>query len=68
MVDESNSEKAPPQNVTDPVCRMAITTESPYIVEHRGTTYFFCSQACEGSFRADPERYLRNQTTTRAPR
>lgn len=30
-MDESNSEKAPLQNVTDPVCDTSITTESPYV-------------------------------------
>ena len=33
--------------------------------EHRGTTYYFCSEWCLKSFRGDPDRYL---ATSPAPR
>ena len=27
-------------------------------VEHKGTTYFFCSKGCVAKFSADPDKYL----------
>jgi len=44
---------------TDPVCGMKvdICARGPSF-EHRGETYWFCSQGCRTKFAGDPERYL----------
>ena len=44
---------------TDPVCGMKVDigARGPSF-EHRGETYWFCSQGCHTKFAADPERYL----------
>lgn len=59
--DEQGTEKRmsqTSQKVTDPVCGMSIDPASAAATEqHRGQTYYFCSQHCAESFRADPARY-----------
>jgi Cu+-exporting ATPase len=47
---------------TDPVCGMKVDigARGPSF-EHRGETYYFCSQGCRTKFAADPERYLTKQ-------
>ena len=44
---------------TDPVCGMKVDigARGPSF-EHRGETYWFCSQGCRTKFAGDPERYL----------
>lgn len=43
---------------TDPVCGMDIDEEEAAGREaYRGTTYHFCSEACQEAFRNAPERY-----------
>jgi YHS domain-containing protein len=45
--------------VTDPVCGMQIEPDDAAgAVDYRGTTYFFCSQACHDAFEADPASYV----------
>jgi P-type Cu+ transporter len=45
--------------VVDPVCGMTVTPErAAGYVEHKGTTYYFCSKGCVAKFSADPEKYL----------
>ena len=42
----------------DPVCRMRIEPERAAArAEHKGTTYYFCSQGCHKAFAASPEKY-----------
>jgi Cu+-exporting ATPase len=47
---------------TDPVCGMKVDigARGPSF-DHRGETYYFCSQGCRTKFAADPERYLTKQ-------
>jgi adenylate cyclase len=46
--------------VIDPVCGMRIDTEdAAATLEHDGTTYYFCSEACREAFVADPTAYGR---------
>jgi len=53
---EAIGRKAP---ATDPVCGMKVDrAEAAAKVEHKGKTYFFCSQHCAHAFKADPERYV----------
>lgn len=43
---------------TDPVCRMQIEPERAAAhAEHKGATYYFCSQGCHRAFVANPEKY-----------
>ena len=43
----------------DPVCGMAVDPEhAPGRLTYEGTTYFFCSLPCAGSFAADPTRFV----------
>ena len=43
---------------TDPVCHMQVEPERAAArAEHKGTTYYFCSQGCHKAFLANPEKY-----------
>jgi P-type Cu+ transporter len=45
--------------VIDPVCGMTVDpARAAGSVEHRGTTYYFCSKGCVEKFKANPDRYL----------
>jgi YHS domain-containing protein len=45
--------------VTDPVCGMRIDSDDAVAtVEHGGTSYHFCSQACHDAFVADPASFI----------
>jgi Cu+-exporting ATPase len=44
---------------TDPVCGMEVYENmAPASISHEGVTYFFCSQACYGTFRDGPSKYV----------
>ena len=43
---------------TDPVCGMMVREGDGLPLTYRGEHYHFCSEFCEGSFQAEPERYL----------
>lgn len=58
MGENTDRDKPPPQRVTDPVCGMEVTTDSPFAAEHEGTLYFFCREACQRSFASNPDRYI----------
>ena len=46
--------------VEDPVCGMRIDSDEAWgTIEHEGTTYHFCSQACHDAFAADPASYVK---------
>jgi Cu+-exporting ATPase len=48
--------------VTDPVCGMKVDPAAPAgKADYQGKTYYFCSQHCEKSFKADPAKYLKPQ-------
>ncbi|NOZ87671.1 MAG: heavy metal translocating P-type ATPase [Deltaproteobacteria bacterium] len=44
----------------DPVCGMTVSEDTPYMLEHRGETIFFCSTHCLEKFRSAPEKYQEN--------
>jgi YHS domain-containing protein len=47
---------------TDPVCGMDIDEkEAAGSEEYGGTTYHFCSKACQETFRNAPERYAESK-------
>ena len=51
--------------VIDPVCGMTVDpSRAAGRVDHRGTTYYFCSKGCVAKFTADPERYLSSPHST----
>jgi len=48
-----------PTKVVDPVCKMKLEPErAAGSIDHRGTTYRFCSTSCLKKFESDPESYL----------
>jgi xanthine dehydrogenase accessory factor len=51
-----------PQEATDPVCGMTVTTQGArYTYQHLGTTYYFCCPHCRERFALDAEAYLAHQ-------
>ncbi len=50
----------------DPVCGMAVTTESVNKLEHDGRPYYFCSAGCQARFAADPLAYIGKQAALMA--
>ena len=53
-----------PAEVLDPVCGMTISPDDVVgHVEHKGHTYYFCSQSCLDQFAADPERFMSSERT-----
>ncbi len=44
--------------VTDPVCGMSVDPHGPLSAEHDGHTYHFCSEHCQATFTAAPDRYV----------
>ena len=47
------------EEVLDPVCGMTISpADSVGEVEHRGHTYYFCSESCVEQFKADPDQFV----------
>ena len=44
----------------DPVCGMQIEErQASATAEHKGQTFYFCSQDCKTKFDRDPQRYAR---------
>lgn len=41
---------------TDPVCGMK-TSSDMFTTEHKGTSYYFCSEHCQKQFVANPNNY-----------
>jgi YHS domain-containing protein len=46
-----------PTHAVDPVCGMTVDPASAPSGEHRGRTYYFCSETCRQRFQREPERY-----------
>ncbi|MCX5676305.1 MAG: heavy metal translocating P-type ATPase, partial [Planctomycetota bacterium] len=47
------------QALTDPICGMTVDpADCAGSFEHKGRTYYFCSEHCLQEFRGDPEKYL----------
>lgn len=43
----------------DPVCKMPVAGDSRYRYSYDGVERLFCSDACLGKFRKEPERYIK---------
>ncbi len=54
---------APVPLVTDPVCGMQVSPDTPLRHSHQGQEYRFCSRHCLERFRTDPGRYARAAPT-----
>ncbi len=52
---------------TDPVCGMKVKADSSFRMAYAGNTYLFCCEGCLESFRAAPERYLRQAAPSNEP-
>ncbi|MCH7611632.1 MAG: heavy metal translocating P-type ATPase [Chloroflexi bacterium] len=58
--DQEQKEEAMAENVTDPVCGMEIDPKTAATkMDYQGKTYFFCSDACQTKFMAEPEKYTK---------
>jgi Cu+-exporting ATPase len=64
---DAGGNAAAPEPLKDPVCGMAVTTQSPHSLEHGGQSYFFCSAKCQGKFAADPTTFLAPTKTVAPP-
>src|SRR4030065_2257285 len=50
-------------NVTDPVCRMTIDDKDAVATSrYKGTTYYFCSEACKENFDKNPDSFVSEKT------
>jgi P-type Cu+ transporter len=48
-----------PTEVLDPICGMTISPEDAVgHVDHRGQTYYFCSQSCLDQFKTNPDEFV----------
>src|SRR5687767_622800 len=55
----SSQEQLVEQEVVDPVCGMTIIpADAVGHLEHRGQTYYFCSESCLDQFKANPTQFL----------
>ncbi len=54
-------------NAVDPVCgRELKRVDAAAAVDHHGTVYYFCSQACHDQFVADPSLFVESAAATSA--
>ena len=52
----------------DPVCGMKVDpAKAAAVVEHEGTSYFFCGKGCAAKFQADPQKFLAPKPAVAAP-
>ncbi len=45
------------QALTDPVCGMTVTVDSPHVLQYEGKSVYFCSAGCKAKFVANPLKY-----------
>ena len=58
-------EMALEQQVLDPVCGMTIDpADAVGHVDHKGHTYYFCSESCLEQFKENPDRFLTTDRST----
>ncbi|MCL7393323.1 MAG: YHS domain-containing protein [Thaumarchaeota archaeon] len=48
--------------VKDIVCGMEVGKDTPYKMEYKGKTYYFCCGYCLEEFRKNPEKYLSSKS------
>ena len=50
------------QTQRDPVCGMDVDAQDAAAKsQHRGQTYYFCSESCKNKFEQNPEQYAKGQ-------
>ncbi|QXJ32410.1 SelT/SelW/SelH family protein [Saccharolobus shibatae] len=42
----------------DPVCKMEVENTTPYRINYKGITYYFCSKECLDEFKVNPTKYV----------
>src|SRR5664279_5201240 len=55
------------QALTDPVCGMTVTVDSPHVLQHEGKPIHFCSAGCKTKFVANPAKYQVARPESKAP-
>jgi Cu+-exporting ATPase len=55
------------QALTDPVCGMTVTVDSPHVLQHEGKPIHFCSAGCKAKFVANPAKYQVARPVAKAP-
>lgn len=45
-------------SLKDPVCGMAVKSQSEFHSQHKGLTYYFCGTHCKDKFSVNPEQYV----------
>jgi Cu+-exporting ATPase len=55
------------QALTDPVCGMSVTVDSPHVLKHEGKPVYFCSSGCEAKFVANPAKYQGARPISKPP-
>jgi YHS domain-containing protein len=46
----------------DPVCGVKVDKHSKYTAKHGGKRYYFDSEACKGTFEANPDRFTKKKS------
>jgi heavy metal translocating P-type ATPase len=59
----NDSSQATENTHIDPVCGMVAEADPNKSLEYSGITYYFCSQHCVEKFRANPQQYLKPQSS-----
>jgi len=44
--------------VSDPVCKMEVSEDSPK-AEYKGNIYYFCSSNCQAEFKINPKKFVK---------
>jgi len=53
------------EKAIDPVCGMEIITdEAAAQTTYEGQTYYFCAPGCKVQFDQNPEKYIKDKTTS----
>ncbi|MCA1712256.1 MAG: permease [Actinobacteria bacterium] len=55
---EQQEQRDAASSAVDPVCGMSVDPATAASADHAGRTYYFCSDGCRSTFRADPLAHL----------
>ncbi|MBE0514096.1 heavy metal translocating P-type ATPase [Sulfurimonas sp.] len=56
--------KREPDQLKDPVCGMNVSSDSKYYYNYSGDDYYFCSEQCLLKFKKNPQKYLKEESTS----
>lgn len=51
-------------DLTDPVCGMTVTPDSPHHLKYQEQSYYFCSAKCLDTFKQQPDHYIESELDT----